>query len=486
MLEEGSYNVHSFYSLLKSAHLRTIIVRCRTKAGLDKSAKPLCSLFKNKYEMVSLFLLYISSASSQIPHIKCTIKLSYLFPYLEKISIMLSAPTSSSSSQKVYRKRPHNKVKTGCTRCKQRKIKCDELKPSCSQCVRTSWQCEYSVSTSDTRDSSPPELVSAMPSPEDDPLLVPHIDVINIADLELMHAWTAYACYGFGDLPNDTTVWSIDVPQLACQHPFLMHCLLAVSALYMALRRPDQRTKHVSQAESHQSLGLPPYRHVVEDIEGRLTEDMSHAIVAFASLTSVYAFASHPDEYLPSTTTFTSSIIPQWLHLLRGARKITSFKPEWILRGPMAYQLRCPDDIDVDVSYNLEDDQLAALAPLISKTEDPEDGLVLSQTLELLRRSFALALQPTPYIGLKLSLFWWVEHVPNRYLELLGEWNQPALILLAYFCVMVERGARTCWYLEGVAERTLLSIEQSLDWDMREWLAWPSQQVRDSMMWEMR
>lgn len=51
---------------------------------------------------------------------------------------------SSKQGKKVYLRRPHKKSHLGCKNCKQRRIKCDETLPSCSQCKRSNLaQCSY-------------------------------------------------------------------------------------------------------------------------------------------------------------------------------------------------------------------------------------------------------------------------------------------------------------------------------------------------------
>ncbi|KAH7078642.1 Upc2 protein [Paraphoma chrysanthemicola] len=42
------------------------------------------------------------------------------------------------------RRRPHRKSRQGCTECKARHIKCDELRPSCANCTISERQCSYS------------------------------------------------------------------------------------------------------------------------------------------------------------------------------------------------------------------------------------------------------------------------------------------------------------------------------------------------------
>ncbi|KAM0257413.1 hypothetical protein ACHAQJ_004359 [Trichoderma viride] len=58
------------------------------------------------------------------------------------VSASASPSTSIEAAKPAKRGRRSNpKVKTGCLNCKQRRIKCDEKRPSCSQCVRSKKEC---------------------------------------------------------------------------------------------------------------------------------------------------------------------------------------------------------------------------------------------------------------------------------------------------------------------------------------------------------
>ncbi|KAK7749518.1 hypothetical protein SLS53_000093 [Cytospora paraplurivora] len=53
-----------------------------------------------------------------------------------------TATSSTASDQPVKRARKSRpKVKTGCNNCKQRRIKCDEIRPACTQCARSKKAC---------------------------------------------------------------------------------------------------------------------------------------------------------------------------------------------------------------------------------------------------------------------------------------------------------------------------------------------------------
>lgn len=52
-------------------------------------------------------------------------------------------------TRKVHLRRTHKKSHLGCQTCKQRRIKCDEKMPSCSQCLRAKMPCPYLKYTED-------------------------------------------------------------------------------------------------------------------------------------------------------------------------------------------------------------------------------------------------------------------------------------------------------------------------------------------------
>jgi hypothetical protein len=95
----------------------------------------------------------------------------------------------------------------------------------------------------------------------------------------------------------------------------------------------------------------------------------------------------------------------------------------------------------------------------------------------LLREAFAIPLLPDQTLGVKLSMFIWAERIPQKYLELLGDLEPQALILLAHFCILLNQGAARYWYMEGAAERLLSALRDVLDEEWRPWIAWPLEEV---------
>ena len=56
---------------------------------------------------------------------------------------MASQPSKPQDAKQGFRQRARNpKVRTGCKTCKQRKVKCDEQKPTCRRCATTKVRCD--------------------------------------------------------------------------------------------------------------------------------------------------------------------------------------------------------------------------------------------------------------------------------------------------------------------------------------------------------
>ncbi|CAG9943289.1 unnamed protein product [Clonostachys rosea f. rosea IK726] len=60
-------------------------------------------------------------------------------PEEEDLPIRSASTTPTGGERSSRRSRP--KVKTGCSSCKQRRIKCDEKRPACSQCIKSRREC---------------------------------------------------------------------------------------------------------------------------------------------------------------------------------------------------------------------------------------------------------------------------------------------------------------------------------------------------------
>ena len=367
---------------------------------------------------------------------------------------------------------------------------CDEQKPQCSHCQRHSAVCEYP----DLRKtpSASERSTSATPGPS---LSGTSRDQgeLNLTDLQLLTHWTFTASLSFGYKVGDEVAWQKDITQMASRHPFLMHAILAISALSMARSVSVSESQHyLLAAAHHQSKTFPSYRQIINDVEQNMNEENSHAVIATASLISVYSLYSLGSPGLPDSIgqgRCTLNEVCEWLSLIRGARGIMLYRWDWTANGPMSFCLR-EGPTEIDLSYGPEDTHLASLDGVFASWEpSPETQSseieAYQATLMLLRETFAALAQRQPGVGPKVALLVWVEKFPQRYLELLGEQRPAALILLAHYCVMLQRCGARYWYAEGAAERIMSMVYHALEQKWRHWIAWPFEEIRANTSWEI-
>ncbi|EME38924.1 hypothetical protein DOTSEDRAFT_92203 [Dothistroma septosporum NZE10] len=116
----------------------------------------------------------------------------------------------------------HKKTRTGCIRCKARKVKCDEARPKCGACTRHAVHCEYLPSP--YADYRSPSQNGSNGSSTD-----------HILEMRLMHEWTVYTCH---TLSTTWEFWKYQAPLLAFEHRYVLDAMLAVTALYASRQKP--------------------------------------------------------------------------------------------------------------------------------------------------------------------------------------------------------------------------------------------------------
>lgn len=302
---------------------------------------------------------------------------------------------------------------------------------------------------------------------------------LSITDLRSLHNWTLEAYKGFGDTSEENSFWQVEVPQLACSHPFLMHSLLAISCLHLARHSMDRRGYYRTIAAEHQNKALPAYRSIVSDLARSRNEQKARAMVAFAKLIPIYAALSPPADFELSEANRVLAHTIEVFSLLRGVIAVVGV----LGVCPMVSHARAAAG-NIELSLNPEDARLAILNPLISRdlgvspSAADNTSQASSTALDLLRSCFAMLFVAFKPVSIMRTLTLWVGLIPNTYLEALSELQPGALVILAHWCIMLKR-AEARWYLQGSAKNILSAIHGVLNEKWRAQIAWPLQVVYD-------
>ncbi|KAJ4354072.1 uncharacterized protein N0V89_005805 [Didymosphaeria variabile] len=293
---------------------------------------------------------------------------------------------------------------------------------------------------------------------------------LPMLDLALMHQWSIATCYGFGDgFAEDSDPWREHIPIMAQHFPFLMRGILALSALHLAKNTLDRdmRIRYLRTAAYHQDLAIPEYRSTLLDV----TKENAAAVMAFSAILTIYSFAEPKD---PGRLFAEGP--PEWFLLHRGVGDIPSHWQSWINNTFLDRQMHRRRLQPIDPSLNPEDYRLQCLEALIASLpfEEANEAPAYEGALYWLRQAYAHTYNPESMLGGKYALLFWIERVPQGYIDLLSLQRPRAVVLLANAAVLVQRASHF-WYLEGLAEHIITEAKQVMGFEFLPWIDWPVQ-----------
>jgi hypothetical protein len=315
-------------------------------------------------------------------------------------------------------------------------------------------------------------------------------------DLLLMNHYTRSTCMSFSNVRSIQVIWETVVPEIAADHKFLMHGILALSAFHLCQLRPLDKNKFVALANHHQALALSNFRPVLPSIN----EDNCKAAVCMAIVLSVIGISvvSRPrDSGSDSSDLHTSSFtdILGVFSLTRGVAGVLTPAEVWLEHSPINimfhnWQLDCYDSIHLPEEVQSRFDTLKhEIVP--SLVTDVTANLVvclaaLDQLVEIYKEiqfyspsSVNSTNEPAKHpveleIGILLK---WTTNVPAEFLTLLRQKHTAALIILAHFVItMMSLGDR--WFCRNWSENALQMIKEVIDPSGLPWLRWPEDNLR--------
>ncbi|KAK2736884.1 hypothetical protein FQN55_001379 [Onygenales sp. PD_40] len=305
---------------------------------------------------------------------------------------------------------------------------------------------------------------------------------ITLKDLELMHHYTTTTYLAFVDYEVYRPVWQVVVPQEAQTYRFLMHLILAVSALHIDhLQPPANRhgLEYKELAQKHYDSAIATFTSSVAETN----RSNVSAVFAFSHITIFFAFGS--SRFSPDDKPMEDPIgdLLEVFALLRSAMKSLRSAWESIAASPMAILLqRGPEIKDrqylpSDVSMALElveqlcEQQLHLLVP--DGEVDAEVVRVYQTAIQQLWDCFVMAETKRKDWGMALRF---PINFSDRFLACLTRRDPAALVILAHYCVILHR-APARWWTEGWSVQVIRAVFMMLDQDWKYSISWPMEAV---------
>ncbi|KAH7131255.1 hypothetical protein EDB81DRAFT_808217 [Dactylonectria macrodidyma] len=415
-------------------------------------------------------------------------------------------------------RKTHRKSRDGCVSCKRRKVKCDEEKPSCANCIRFSIPCSFVPLPSQELSPqgpagdnvAPPRrgpgrprkdwatiarpLLQAMETFEiSKPSLTPlkHTPCsLNVTDAELLLHYTsrtAATLAGSDDLTSSMAMfWARNVPQMGLSYHFVFHFAYSLAGYHLAYLQPidsDSRTHYRAVGRHYAEMGL----NLLNTTHPSINESNCGALYVAAILMCYCAVAEGPMGTNDLLVCNVGDGAAQfWLPRIQGVRLIRQMvEPATLFTGltePLGMSggnemgLKPMDLLDGIIHLGWTE-PLNKLKVWIVSHESP-DTVIYIQALASLSAVYE-ANYGNGNGGRDASsgdfhVLGWLYRLPDIFVARLQRKEPNALLVLAYYSPLLM-SLDMCWFLDGWAQHLLTSIRGMLSHELTSWLEWPWQ-----------
>lgn len=282
-------------------------------------------------------------------------------------------------------------------------------------------------------------------------------------ELELMYFYAAHTYAVMSRDPVRTQLWKDVVPKHAFQHPFLLHGLLSIAAQHRLHFDKDamKSADLVQTAEKYQQEALASYIGLLNNI----TEDNCHALFAFSQIIvaiqlsrlslDTYSDTRHPHGIIICMT--------EILELLKGALIIAIEAIDWLRAGDLEPMLGpkpdTPPSTPLPPKGSPSMKALASLSDYIaSQPADSPEGSARIETLLSTIRLIHSGFLESPE---SRTMFNTISGIPvffdPSYLRLLKMKDEAALVVLAYYGILLHRVSGMC-FVHGTGVKIVAAV----------------------------
>jgi hypothetical protein len=265
--------------------------------------------------------------------------------------------------------------------------------------------------------------------------------------------------------------------------PYLLHQVLALSALHLSKTKPAQAESYHADATSLQIEALTSF----DDHLGNINSNNCEAMLMFASMLSTHSLGEAVMISKDDSSGFLDRIIT-YLNLHRGVKTVVSQAWELLLQSKLSPVLhRASNQLKVAASHAPE--RAIFVEDLLNRLLDDGDMSVESDTacrdavsrLKLMYQADYLE-NHTEVQRQSSGLIWtWPVLLSGVYTDLLRKRQPEALIILCFYAVLLHQ-RRSMWFVDSAGRMLIESVTKSLGSYWRHWLDWPNQVIGETFI----
>lgn len=287
-----------------------------------------------------------------------------------------------------------------------------------------------------------------------------------------MRQWTTSTSFSFGSGRGCVREWQVIVPDLADDYPFLMHGVLASSALHLAVLAMSDTEKRRWRALSLQHLdrGLDGYMPLLSTMD----EMNCHALFAFSSILAAFTSASHQfpfEMYAGAPPSQELVELCDTFGVLKGIVVILEKAMQWVEQGPLRAIVSTPSLPGVlGITTGAEFARLLPdLRAVNIRLSNSSDVHTCSAAIDRLNEVF----QPPPRdLGMMGLVLQWPMRMPTAFVPLMRQRHPVALLLTAFWGVALQQ-LNDAWCFRGWGRHIVEIIQAALMGQLEELMQWP-------------
>ncbi|PKS08120.1 hypothetical protein jhhlp_005395 [Lomentospora prolificans] len=294
-----------------------------------------------------------------------------------------------------------------------------------------------------------------------------------------MHHYTLITCHTLPRAAEVLHIWQSTVVKLAFTHGPLLHQILAFSAFHMAYVNPDQRHDYSVLALQHQNEAARGLRTYLTHINAENQEACFAAACflifgAFArlSLSSTGGEDSPQPTLLDLTNVFA---------FIRGMNVVLQESENTMQQGCLADLFRLPVYMEPvsslqEICNHLEELRSRLRHNIVDSGADITH--IIEGAIFKLVKSTQNAARTASTPELRALVVWPIV-LSDEFLALFQERHPLALVVIAYYCVIIHNSQSTAWFTRGWGTSVASDINGLLSPSYRALCEWALHRIID-------
>lgn len=305
---------------------------------------------------------------------------------------------------------------------------------------------------------------------------------LNLTDLELLHAWqnsTAPSISTFvSRIASVLTFWRVSVPEIGFSHPFVLHAVLALSAIHLSRFKRGREQFYKLESERHWNQGFAMTTSQIPQVN----DESYHAFFVFSMMSCMYKLAKGPTPGDFLAFSEPGHDPPEWIIYYKGYHSFMILGIDAMRHGPLAELIETASlktrRFFAQSAELADPDPIADLRRLcdeaLGSTEGGAQHAPYNAAIDNLARCFTIMFSGEHDGEFNLTI--WALNIPQDFIPCIQQREPMALVIFAYFVALLNE-LSAWWVLDGWVNHLMSGIWNALSAGRRNCIRWPMERT---------